>query len=446
MADNPALCAALQSGQPVIPVYIFDPVDEALGAAPKWRLAQAIKHYRETLRIAGSDLVLRRGDALTELVSLAKETGATTVHWARYLTPTSIARDTDVKSGLKAEGICAESHAGLVLFEPWSVKTGSGGPYKVYSPFWRSVRGRDVPPPLAVPDTLAPPPIWPRSDDLSEWGMEARMHRGAAVVARHAHVGEEAARNRLFEFLSNSVDDYKAKRDRMDLPYTSGLSENLAWGEISPRSIWHAALPLRDTGAHGAEHFLKELVWREFAWHLCWHTPHMLTENWRPEWESFPWSGPSDRATAWQQGQTGQPLVDAGMRELYVTGRMHNRVRMIVASYLTKHLMTDWRVGADWFADTLIDWDPASNAMGWQWTAGCGPDAAPYFRVFNPETQAQKFDPDGKYVDHWLSGEGAAEFAEAAPESWEIARPQSPLTSLKAGRENALAAYAAFKS
>jgi deoxyribodipyrimidine photo-lyase len=226
---------------------------------------------------------------------------------------------------------------------------------------------------------------------------------------------------------------------------------NLTYGEISPRMVWHAAWQALHAGAQGAEVFLKELVWREFAWHLAWHTPRLLDANWRPEWDRFPWRGDNEDAKRWRRGMTGEPIVDAGMRELYVTGTMHNRVRMMVASYLTKHLMTHWRIGQRWFADCLIDWDPAANALGWQWTAGSGPDAVPFFRIFNPATQAEKFDPEGAYRRWFIAGwngeaahADALAYFDAAPRRWGLsaadAYPEA-IVDLKAGRERALEAY-----
>jgi deoxyribodipyrimidine photo-lyase len=279
------------------------------------------------------------------------------------------------------------------------------------------------------------------------------MGRGAAVVANHACVGEAAARERLDRFVADRIARYRDDRDRMDLEATSGLSENLAYGEISVRQLWHsglAAMEADPANATQAEHFLKELTWREFAWHLLYHYPWIDRRNWREDWAGFPWRPDNPQAERWRRGRTGIPVVDAAMRQMYVSGTMHNRARMIVASFLTKHLLTDWRVGAEWFRDCLIDWDPASNAVGWQWVAGCGPDAAPYFRIFNPETQAAKFDPDGIYRDRYLA-EGrdvphpdALAYFDAVPSEWNLSAADTcpePVISLSEGRARALAAY-----
>lgn len=451
LSDNPCLAAVAATGRPVIPVAIRDAATDALGAAPKWRLGLGLEVFGKALRGIGSRLVLRSGPALRVLADLAEETGATAVHWSRLYDPGSRQRDGGVKGGLRALGLEAVSHAGHLLHEPWEVATGQGGFYRVYTPFWKAVRDRPVPPPAPAVTALRPPPDWPGTEAPGDWRMAVAMNRGAAVVARHARPGEAAALDRMAGFLAASLPQYRARRDFPAEDGTSGLSENLALGEIGPRSLWHAAKAAFHEG-RGDETFLKELVWREFAWHLLYHTPHIASANWRPEWDGFPWQGDNDLAERWRQGRTGVALVDAGMRQMYVTGRMHNRARMIVASYLTKHLMTDWRVGLAWFEDCLTDWDPASNAMGWQWAAGSGPDAAPYFRIFNPDTQAERFDPEAAYRRRFLAElsprpEGdALAFFDAVPRSWGLSPGMpypSPVVGLAEGRARALAAYAA---
>ena len=451
LSDHPALAEAARSGRPALPVFVLDEVAETFGAAPKWRLDAAIAQFADRLAGLGSRLILRRGTALETLRALAEETGAADIWWSRAYDPEAIARDKAVKAGLKAAGYGARSFPGHVLFEPWTVETKEGGYYKVYSPMWRAVKDRDVPAPDKAPAALCPPESWPESDRLEDWGLAAAMNRGAAVVADYACVGEARAQDRLAAFLDGPVEDYKARRDYPAEHATSRLSENLAWGEIGPRTIWHAARRALEEGAKGAEHFLKELVWREFAYHLAYHTPRITRDNWRAEWDAFPWSTADDAAVLrWKQGRTGIPLVDAAMREMYVTGTMHNRGRMIVGSYLTKHMLTHWRIGQKWFEDCLIDWDPAANAMGWQWVAGSGPDAAPYFRIFNPETQARKFDPDETYVHRFVAelapnpGPEARAFFDACPRAWGLSPSDpypDPLVGLAAGRERALAAY-----
>ncbi len=454
LSDNPALIAACARGGPVIPVFIHDDSVDGLGAAPKWRLGLSLQVLSDALQQKGSQLILRSGRALDVLQELVAETGAGAVIWSRLYDPASIARDSEIKERLTDKGLTAQSVNGHLLFEPWTVETKTGGFYRVYTPLCNAVKDRDVPAPEATPGTIPPPGIWPVSEGLADWALGAGMRRGAAVVAGWQRPGEACAQDRLAWFTGDGIDTYGTARNMVAVDGTSGMSDYLALGEISPRQCWHAGLSARYRGAKGAEKWLKELVWREFAYHLMYHTPHMLTNNWREGWDAFPWKTDEGSADvlAWKQGRTGERFVDAAMREMYVTGRMHNRARMIVASYLTKHLMVHWRIGQKWFEECLTDWDPASNAMGWQWTAGSGPDASPYFRIFNPETQLEKFDPDGDYVARWIA-EGAARpsptalaYFDAVPKSWKIsaqdAYPQ-PRVELSVGRKRALAAYEA---
>lgn len=452
LSDNPALVAACARGA-VIPLFICDEIVEGQGAAPKWRLGLGVEAFATALDEAGSKLILRRGAALATLRAVIADTGANAIRWNRLYDPESRKRDEVVKAGLKSDGIDAQSHQAHVLFEPWTVETKMGGYYKVYTPFWNTVRDRD--PGVALPAPRIPAPdSFPASDNIADWNLGASMNRGAAVVAEHLNVGEAAARARLDEFIDDGINDYSDARDNLAKNGTSLLSENLTYGEISPRACWWAGQGAMRQGKPGAETFLKEVVWRDFAYHLVHHTPHITTRNWREEWEAFPWNKDPESAevTAWKQGRTGMAVVDAAMREMYVTGRMHNRARMLVASYLTKHLMTDWKIGMDWFEDCLVDWDPASNAMGWQWSAGSGPDATPYFRVFNPESQAEKFDKAGRYRMRWLAEitskplETATSYFDAIPRAWGLSSsdeyPLTPIVSAKDGRTRALDAYA----
>ncbi len=386
------------------------------------------------------------------LCALIAETGARRVVWSRLYDSRSVARDRAIEARLGARDVAVETVNASLLFEPETVETKSGGGYKVYSPFWRAVRGQDVAVRLAVPCNLRPPDSWPCSDRLEDWRLGAAMNRGADIAARHARIGEAAAHDRLEAFVEEGIGSYKSNRNFPSLGSTSGLSENLTYGEISPGTVWHAGRhAMERTGQSAqAEHFVRELAWREFAYHLLWYTPRLETENWREGWDRFPWRGDNADAERWRRGMTGYEMVDAAMREMYVTGTMHNRTRMLAASFLTKHLLTHWRVGDAWFRDCLIDWDVASNALGWQWTAGSGPDAAPYFRVYNPETQAGKFDPDRGYRDRFIA-EGrepphpdALSFFEAVPRSWGLAPDQDyppPVIGLAEGRARALAAY-----
>ncbi len=450
LTDHPMLTAAVATGRPLIPVFVLDAETEALGAAAKWRLGLGVARFADTLKAFGSRLTLRRGAALAVLQALVQETGAAGVMWSRLYDPAAKERDAGVKAALKDAGLQAESFAGHLLHEPWTVQTGQGGFYRVYTPFWRAVKDRGIAAADPAPKAVRAPGDWPRSDALDDWALGHAMRRGAVVVEPHQAVGEALAQRRLADFLDGPVQDYATARDLPAIPGTSRLSENLTYGEIGPRSVWHAGMRALHEGGRGAEVFLKEIVWREFAYHLLHHTPHIATDNWKSDWDEFPWRGDNADAMRWRQGMTGEPFVDAAMREMYVTGTMHNRGRMIVASYLTKHLMTHWRVGLDWFADCLTDWDPAANAMGWQWAAGSGPDAAPFFRIFNPATQAEKFDPDRRYRTRFIAelsgkpGRDALAYFDAVPESWGLRATSpypDPLIALSAGRERALSAY-----
>ncbi len=453
LSDHAALTAACASGRPVIPLFIHDPLVAELGAAPKWRLGLGLGALADRLAKMESRLILRRGaDALTVLQELITQTGAGSVYWSRLYDPASVARDKDIKETLKEQGLEVRSFGGHLMFEPWTVETKTGGYYKVYTPFWNAVKELGVDTPRAAPKQIPAPEVWPDSDELDQWEMDAAMNRGADVVRPFVQLGELAAQDRLARFTADKIASYKDNRNLPGVDGTSNLSENLSLGEISPHQCWQAGERAMQEGKQGAETFLKELVWREFAYHLMHHTPHLLKSSWRKEWDAFPWKtdGESAEVMAWKQGRTGVPFVDAAMRELYVTGRMHNRARMIVASYLTKHLMTDWRIGMAWFEDTLIDWDPASNAMGWQWTAGSGPDASPFFRVFNPETQLDKFDPERAYTSRWIAEDrgkphkDALAYFDAVPRSWSLSADADypdPVVPLAEGRARALDAY-----
>lgn len=452
LTDNVALSKAAETGRPVVPVFLHDETVEAMGAAPKWRMGLAVQGFSAALEGIGSRLILRRGRAAEVLPALAVEIGAGGVVCGALYDPEAVARDRAVAAALEAEGLGWKTYPGHVLFPPDTVATKEGGAYKVYTPFWKAVRDRSVPASISAPKALEIPGKWPASNRLDDWAMGAAMRRGAEVVARHVAVGEAAAQARLAVFIRDRVSDYREARDLVGVQGTSRLSENLTHGEISVRACWHAGHRALADGKAGAETFLKELVWRDFAHHLAWHTPRLVSGNWREGWDAFPWQTDARlaEARAWMQGRTGIAFVDAAMRQLYATGYMHNRARMIVASFLTKHLMFHWKIGLDWFADTLVDWDPASNALGWQWTAGSGPDAAPYFRVFNPDTQAEKFDCDRVYRDAWIAEgqasppETASSFFEAIPEHWSMSAGDAypdRVVALDAGRKRALTAY-----
>lgn len=456
LADHPVVAEAAASGRPVVPVFLNDEGIAALGAAPRMRVGMGAEALARDLEARGSRLVLRSGRAAEALATLARETGAGAVWWTRLHDPVSRARDGEVEAALAAVGVEARAFPGHLLFEPEAVRTGAGGPFKVYAPFFRSIRGRDPGEPLAAPVRLAAPEAWPESESLADWRLDAPMKRGAAVVVAWQRPGEVGAHERLERFLGQTVGGYAVSRDRPALDGSSRLSENLTVGELSPRAAWVAAREAAERGEEGAEKFLGELAWRDFAHHLLWHFPKIAEDHWRGEWSGFPWRREASNPLlqAWQRGRTGIPIVDAGMREMYVTGRMNNRVRMLTASLLVKHMLVDWRLGMAWFADCLTDWDPASNAVNWQWIAGSGPDASPFFRIFNPETQARTHDPEGAYVRQWVA-EGqrdppatALSYFEAVPRSWGLSPSDpypAPVVDLAQGREAALAALRAHR-
>lgn len=401
LTDNPALEAARLRGGPIIPVFIWAPEEEhpwSPGAASRWWLHHSLAALDADLRARGSRLILRRGPSLQTLQALLRETGAEAVYWNRRYEPALIARDTQIKAALSAQ-----SFNSALLVEPWEMKT-----YRVFTPFWRAVLAKGIsvdriPP---APRNLPTPANWPKSLPLEELELLPKIDWAAGLRAAW-QPGEAGAQEQLRRFVKAAVTRYTAERDRPDLPATSRLSPHLHFGEIGPRQVWAAVAPIADSSGWG---FLRQLGWREFAHHLLYHFPHTTDQPMRPEFEQFPWQTDPERLRAWQRGRTGFPLVDAGMRELWTTGWMHNRVRMVVASFLVKDLLIPWQEGARWFWDTLVDADLANNTLGWQWTAGCGADAAPYFRVFNPASQAEKFDPHGEYVRRWVPEAGTPDY------------------------------------
>lgn len=459
LGDNPALLAAIADG-PLLPLFFIDRLTLEQGSASRWRLGRALTAFDAALRArtGGRGVVVLRGEPDELLPPLMQRLGAGRVHQSDWPTPAMRAVQDRLRRALRPAGGMLELHSGHLLVHPRAVRGGSGGAYRVYSPFARAVHraGPERPAPDAparIDAFDAPPPgLEPAALDLSP-----DLRRGRAALERFAlPVGEEAARTRLYAFLDGAA-DYPASRDRPDLDATSSLSEHLALGEISPRSLWAAARlraeanPGQTAGIAG---FMSEIIWREFAWHLLIDFPHMAVSCWRSEWQEFPWRKDGPGLQGWLRGQTGVAMVDAGLRQMWITGRMHNRVRMIVASWLTKHLLTDWRAGLAHFADCLTDWDPAANAMNWQWVAGCGPDAAPYFRIFNPEVQAQRYDPDGAYRRRWLAGfdgssaSEAGAWADSVPSAWRtgVAWRPGPASAVAAGREAALAALSQFRA
>lgn len=406
LADNAALLSAVDSGRPVIPVFIYDQVSpkvRALGAASRWWLLQSLIELEAGLATRGSRLIVRQGKTQDIVSAIAAEVGAAAVHLQRGYTPAARDIEKGLHETLEADGIEVRRFGGHLLVEPEAVKTKTGGTYSVFSPFWRAAAPLiDDTAPLPVPDAMNAPATWPLSEPISSLGLEPEPAHWAEPIAARWQPGEAGARTRLAEFLATRVGTYREARDFPAQDATSALSPYLAFGEISPRTLWWEARGrmLKDaTLRKGGEHFLRELGWREFSNHLLFHYPHMQSEPMRSQFKDFPWaSGRSQALERWQRGQTGFPIVDAGMRQLWQTGWMHNRVRMIVASFLVKDLLWHWRDGEAWFWDTLVDADFGNNIASWQWVAGCGADAAPYFRIFNPVTQGEKFDPSGDYV------------------------------------------------
>ena len=408
--DNPALRAAEQHGGPVIPVFIWAPhedTDWAPGGASQWWLHQSLAHLSDALQSCGSRLILCRGSSLSTLHALIRATGARAVFWNRRYEPTVRQREATIKATLRAEGLTVESFNAGLLFEPWEVATKAGKPFQVFTPFWKACLARPEPAePLPPPQRISVPDEWPKTLSLAQLELEPTIDWAAGIRAAW-RPGCQHAVDQLDRFLDQALCGYAQDRDRPDMMGSSRLSPYLHFGEISPRQIWHmvqdAGLMPGQTGkVQGAEAYLRELGWREFAYHILYHFPHTTTQPLRPQFVAFPWRDESTNLTAWQRGRTGYPLVDAGMRELWTTGWMHNRVRMVAASFLVKHLLLPWQAGAAWFWDTLVDADLANNTLGWQWVAGCGADAAPYFRIFNPVTQGQKFDSHGAYVRRWI--------------------------------------------
>jgi deoxyribodipyrimidine photo-lyase len=408
LSDNPALHAALEAG-PVIPLYILDdetPGAWRIGAAARWWLHKSLSALAAAVAGRGARLILRRGRAAQVLDALIAETGASAVYWNRQYEPFAIARDTTIEASLEARGVRVHGFNGSLLVEPWSVKNASGGPFKVYTPFWRAASSLVADQaPLAPPQRIAATEVWPGSDDIGTWGLLPRKPNWAKGFEAAWCPGESGARKRLETFLDGRLASYADGRDRPDRAVTSRLSAHLHFGEVGPRQVWRAVQMARLNApaleGHSAK-FLAELGWREFSHHLLHHFPTLPERNFRAGFDRFPWRGEDAAFDAWARGRTGYPIVDAGMRELWATGYMHNRVRMIAASFLTKHLLIPWQRGARWFWDTLLDADLANNSASWQWVAGSGADAAPYFRIFNPVLQGEKFDPDGAYVRRWL--------------------------------------------
>ena len=407
LSDNPTLTEALKEGCEVVPVFVWDPEREAPwspGAASRSWLHHSLKALDRSIHQLGSRLIVREGESLRELLKLCKETGARRIYRNTRYEPMVVASDLFIRKELEYGGIETVELPGNLLFEPDEVEKKSGGPYQVFTPFWRHcwpIIQHSPPAPLPAPESL--PPVSPKLKSLNidelDLAPPLQWDRGFYEVFTP---GEAGAHEALQSFLKSYLSDYQIRRDFPAQPATSSLSPHLHFGEITPRQIYDG---LRYEGLEhtkGAERFMAEVIWREFAHHLLYHFPHTTDNPLKTNFERFPWRTSPENLERWQQGKTGIPIIDAGMQQLWATGWMHNRVRMIVGSFLVKNLLIHWKEGARWFWDTLVDADLANNTLGWQWIAGSGADAAPYFRIFNPVTQSKKFDPDGEYIRKWV--------------------------------------------
>jgi deoxyribodipyrimidine photo-lyase len=405
LSDNPAMAAALERRSPVIPVFIWAPEEEGAwppGAASRWWLGRSLARLGEELESRGSRLIIRRGPTREALRRLVAESGAAAVFWNRRYEPAAAALESRLELQLCRQGVLAGSFHGSLLFEPGTIRNQAGQPFRVFTPFWRACLTKPVTPPAeGAPGRLISPADWPHSLDLSELRLEPAVD-WAAGFREEWQPGEFGARRQLKRFVEEALAAYPVNRERPGVAGTSRLSPHLHFGEISPGQVWRAVLGMMNENPAACQAYLRQIGWREFAYYMLHYHPESPEEALRPEFAAFPWRMDTRRFKAWTRGTTGYPLVDAGMRELWHTGWMHNRVRMVVASFLVKHLLISWQEGAAWFWDTLVDADLANNTLGWQWVAGCGADAAPYFRVFNPSIQAKKFDPQGEYLRRWV--------------------------------------------
>ena len=454
LVDNPALAQALSTGRSVLLLFVQDEAGEGDwpdGGASRWWLHHALAALQADALGLGARLVVRRGPSLASLLEICRESGATEVYWNRRYEPAIVARDTEVKKGLLAAGVQGRSFNGSLLHSPLQVTSKAGTPFKVFTPFWKTLREMPQRGVVAAPIRL---PGWSgkvASLSVEELELLPRIAWDAGFRAEW-QPGEAGAAAALERFAREGAANYSAARDFPAERGVSRLSPYLHFGELSPTQIWHRL------AGEGFEPYRRQLAWREFAHHLLFHFPTTPTEPLRPEFAAFPWKRDGELLEAWRRGRTGFPIVDAGMRELWTTGWMHNRVRMIAASLLVKHLLQPWQEGAAWFWDTLVDADLANNTLGWQWVAGCGADAAPYFRIFNPIAQGERFDSTGAYTRRWVP-----ELARL-PDEW-LFKPWEapavvlakagvrlgesyplPVVSHEAGRQRALDAYKQLRS
>lgn len=400
--DNPALLAAVQSGYAVLPLYIDDIVEQEnwpLGAASRWWLHHSLHRLDRQLQERGSRLLLCKGSLDEVFNDLCCKHDVAAVYWNRRYESAVIQRDATLKAAFKNQGIDARSFNGSLIFEPWEVATGNGNPYRVFTPFSKAVAKLSISDLQGSPAKIPNPANFPKSLNLAELKLLPEISWDTGLYSRW-HPEDWSAQIELERFIETSVVGYKTQRDYPAERGTSRLSPALHWGDISARRVYCEIMKL--SASEGRDCYLRELIWREFAYHVLYHYPKTPELPLQPKYNDFPWEPDSQFLKAWQQGKTGYPIVDAGMRELWQTGWMHNRIRMVVASFLVKHLLQPWQEGAHWFWGTLVDADLASNTLGWQWAGGCGADAAPYFRIFNPMIQGQKFDPKGCYTKRFV--------------------------------------------
>lgn len=465
LADNTALTAAIESGKPLALCYILDdatPGQWKMGGASRWWLHHSLAALSNDLSDLDCPLILRRGIWEEAVTQIAQDIDAEAVFFSRAYEPYAAAQEVRLKEKLEGLGIDIKRYGGYLFFEPEQIRTQSGNPYKVFTPFWRNCLQQLNPKlPKNRPKTLTKVSPQPVSENLTDWHFLPTKPNWAGGLERSWQPGEAGAWHRLTRFLDQAASKYKEQRDIPNILGTSQLSAHLHFGEITPRQVWHHAqvtLSARPDLQIGVDAFIRELGWRDFSYHLLHHWPHLPEKPFRQEFAAFPWKNNPGALRDWQKGQTGIPLIDAGMRELWTTGWMHNRVRMIVASFLVKNLLIPWQDGEAWFWDTLVDADLANNAASWQWVAGSGADAAPYFRIFNPVTQSSKFDPDGLYIKKWVP-----ELAKLPPKQlhapW-MADPQvlagagitlgktypKPAVDLKTSRQRALDAYQSIRT
>ena len=405
LQDHAALAAATEGGRRVVPVYVLDddsPGAWRLGGAARWWLHHSLESLSRSLAERGSALVLRRGPSATCLAALAQEVGATEVHAGRMHEPWARRADEVVATALGQVGAALHLHRTATLFDLDGIRSKTGGIYGVYGPFAKQMRTRPAPVEVpAAPERIASPAL-PASDPLASWGLLPTRPDWAGGFRETWQVGEDAAHARLRAFVDKAVHGYDTGRNLPGQPGTSMVSAHLHWGELSPGQVWRAAAAASETTGQGIETYLGEILWRDFSAYLLWHNPAMPEQPLRPSFAALPFRDAPAELEAWRRGRTGVPIVDAGMRQLWRIGWMHNRVRMITASFLVKQLLISWQEGEAYFWDTLVDADLASNSASWQWIAGCGIDSQPFFRVFNPVSQGEKFDPAGAYVRLWV--------------------------------------------